>query len=82
MRTVADRITRKWWAVAIVVFALAGAMGVVGAWGEATRTASSTDALPIGSDSARALALRERLPEAEGSTAVVVFSRESGTLSA
>ncbi len=81
MRTVTDRITRKWWAVAIVVLALAGAIGVVGAWGEATRTASSTDALPLGSDSARALELRERLPEAEGSTAVVVFSRESGSLS-
>ncbi|MCU1536148.1 MAG: MmpL protein [Humibacillus sp.] len=81
MRTVTDRITRKWWAVAIVVLALAGAIGVVGAWGEATRTASSTDSLPIGSDSARALQLRERLPEAEGSTAVIVFSRESGTLS-
>ncbi len=54
MRSVTDRITRKWWAVAIVVLALAGAMGVVSAVGEAQRTASSTDALPIGSDSAAA----------------------------
>jgi RND superfamily putative drug exporter len=78
---VTDRITRKWWAVAIVILALAGAMGVVSAVGEAQRTASSTDALPIGSDSAAALELRDRLPEAEGSTAVVVFSKASGTLS-
>ncbi|WP_229674952.1 MMPL family transporter [Terrabacter tumescens] len=76
-----DRITRKWWAVAIVVLALAGAMGVVSAVGEAQRTASSADALPIGSDSAAATQLRDRLPESEGSTAVVVFSKASGTLS-
>ena len=81
MRSVTDRITRKWWAVAIVVLALAGAMGVVSAVGEAQRTASSTDALPIGSDSAAATQLRDRLPESEGSTAVVVFSKASGTLS-
>ncbi|WP_256795814.1 MMPL family transporter [Terrabacter sp. Ter38] len=77
-----DRITRKWWAVAIVVLALAGAMGVASAVGEAQRTSASTDALPIGSDSAAALALRDRLPEAEGSTAVVVFSKDSGALTA
>lgn len=81
MRSVTDRITRKWWAVAIVILALAGAMGVVSALGEAQRTAASTDALPIGSDSAAALQLRDRLPESEGSTAVVVFSKDSGTLS-
>ncbi|WP_345508187.1 MMPL family transporter [Terrabacter aeriphilus] len=75
-----DRITRKWWAVAIVILALAGAMGVVSTLGEATRTSASTDALPIGSDSAAALQLRDRLPEAEGSAAVVLFSRESGSL--
>ena len=80
MRTVSDRITRKWWAVAIVLLALAGALGVVGGVGEASRTASSTDALPVGSDSAAATALRDRLPQAEGSTAVVVFSRASGQL--
>ena len=79
MSSVTDRITRKWWAVAIVILALAGAMGVVSAVGEATRTASATDALPIGSDSAQAIELREQLPEVEGSTAVIVFSTDSGT---
>jgi RND superfamily putative drug exporter len=81
VRSVTDRITRKWWAVAIVILALAGAMGVVSVVGEATRTASATDALPIGSDSAQAVELREQLPEAEGSTAVVLFSTGSGQLS-
>ena len=80
MRGLTDRITRRWWAVAIVILALAGAMGVVGAVGEATRTASTTDALPVGSDSAAAAQLRERLPEVEGSTAVVLFSREGTRL--
>ncbi len=37
--------------------------------------------MPIGSDSAQALALRERLPEADGSTALVLFTKESGSLS-
>lgn len=82
MHTVTDRITRRWWAVGIVLLALAGALGVVGAVGEASRTAASTDALPIGSDSAAATALRDRLPQSDGSTAVVVFSRPSEKLSA
>lgn len=82
MRGLTDHITRRWWAVAIVILALAGAMGVVSVVGEATRTAATTDALPIGSDSAAAAQLRERLPEAEGSSAVVVFSRDGGRLSA
>ncbi len=49
-------------------------MGIVSTLGEATRVASATDALPIGSDSAQAVELREQLPESEGSTAVVLFS--------
>ncbi|MEO5744619.1 MAG: MMPL family transporter [Terracoccus sp.] len=81
MRAVADRITRTWWAVTIVIVALAGALSVVGVVGEATRTPTSVDSLPIGSDSAQALQLRDRLPEAQGSTAVVLFTKDSGTLS-
>jgi putative drug exporter of the RND superfamily len=82
VRSVTDRITRKWWAVGIVILALAGAMGVVSVVCEAQRTSASTDALPIGSDSAAALELRDQLPEAEGSTAVILFTKESGTLTA
>jgi RND superfamily putative drug exporter len=78
---VAERITRKWTAVAIVLFALVGLMGVASAVGEATRTPSVTDSRAIGSDSAAALELRERLPRAEGSTAVVLFSSQSGPIS-
>ncbi len=81
MRSVTDRITRKWWAIAIVILALGGAMGIVTTLGEATRVAAATDSLPIGSDSAQAVELREQLPESEGSTAVVIFSAESGQLS-
>ena len=81
MKAVADRITRTWWAVTIVIVALAGALAVVGVVGEATRTPTTVDSLPVGSDSAKALELREKLPEAEGSTAVVLFTKTSGTLS-
>lgn len=82
MRGLTDTIVRRWWAVAIVILALAGAMGVTSALGEATRTATSADQLPVGSDSAKATELRDRLPQAKGSTAVVLFTREGGTLSA
>ncbi|WP_083282848.1 MMPL family transporter [Humibacillus sp. DSM 29435] len=81
MRAVADRITRTWWAVTIVIVALAGALVVVGVVGEATRTPTSVDSLPIGSDSAAALQLRDQLPKAQGSTAVVLFTKDSGKLS-
>ncbi|MGW5237746.1 MMPL family transporter [Monashia sp. NPDC004114] len=76
-----ERITRRWWAVAIVVLGLVGAVGVAASVGEATRTARVTDSLPAGSESASALELRERLPEADGSTAVILFSKPDGILS-
>ena len=60
MRAVADRITRTWWAVTIVIVALAGALAVVGVVGEATRTPTTVDSLPIGSDSAKALVESDR----------------------
>ena len=82
MRTVSDRITRKWWAVAIVLLGFAGALGVVAFLGEATRTAAATDSLPLGSDGAVAVELREQLPEADASSALVLFSRDDGMLSA
>ncbi|MDN5767362.1 MAG: MMPL family transporter [Humibacillus sp.] len=81
MRAVADRITRTWWAVTIVIVALAGALAVVGVVGEATRTPTTVDSLPIGSDSATALQLRDQLPQAQGSTAVVLYTKDSGKLS-
>ena len=82
MRTVSDRITRKWWAVAIVLLGFAGALGAVAFLGEATRTAAATDSLPLGSDGAVAVELREQLPEADASSALVLFSRDDGMLSA
>jgi RND superfamily putative drug exporter len=82
VRGLTNTIVRRWWAITIVILALAGAMGVTSALGEASRTAASTDQLPVGSDSAEAATLRERLPEAEGSTAVVLFTREGAALSA
>jgi RND superfamily putative drug exporter len=67
--------------VAIVVLGFAGAFAVIALLGEASRTAAATDSLPVGSDSALAVALQERLPEADASSAVVLFSRDDGMLS-
>ncbi|EWT03626.1 membrane protein [Intrasporangium oryzae NRRL B-24470] len=81
MRAVAQTITRKWIAIAIALFAVFGGMGLASAVGEATRTPAVTDSRPVGSDSAAALELREKLPQAEGSTAVVLFTKDGGRLS-
>jgi RND superfamily putative drug exporter len=77
----ADRLTARWWAgfIALGVLLLSGF--VTGVAGEPARQAQPTDPLPIGSDSAAATELRERLPATEGSTAVVLFSRTGEPLS-
>ncbi|ADU47594.1 MMPL family transporter [Intrasporangium calvum] len=79
MSTLADRIARRitarWWAGAIALGVLLLSGFVTGIAGDPARQAKPTDPLPVGSDSSAAAALRERLPAAEGSTAVVLFSR-------
>jgi RND superfamily putative drug exporter len=55
-------------------------MAVVTSLGEATRRASASDSIPVGSDSARGVELRERLPEAGASAALVLFSRDQDAL--
>ena len=82
MADVAKRITARWWAGTISLVAILAAGVVMGLVGDAERTASPTDSLPVSSDSAAAVELRERLPKSEGSTAVILFSREGEPLSA
>lgn len=72
---VARRITARWWAGLIAVGVLLLSGFVTGLAGDPARQAKPTDPLPVGSDSAAAAELRERLPAAEGSAAVVLFSR-------
>lgn len=82
MADVAKRLTARWWAGTISIIAILAAGLLIGLLGEAERTASPSDSLPVGSDSAQAVELRERLPTSGGSTAVILFSREGETLSA
>jgi len=76
----ARRITARWWAglIALGVLLLSGV--VTGLAGDPARQAKPTDPLPVRSDSAAAAELRERLPAAEGSAAVVLFSRTGAPL--
>ena len=75
-----SRLTARWWAGSIAVLTLLLAGLVTGLLGQAERTPSATESLPVGSDSAAAAALRERLPQQDESTAVVLFTRDGGTL--
>ena len=81
MTSIASTITRKRWAWLVVAIGLFASMAVAGMLGQAKHVASPTDSLPVGSDSAQALALREKLPEADGSVALVLFTKDSGKLS-
>ncbi|HET7399848.1 MAG TPA: MMPL family transporter [Intrasporangium sp.] len=81
MRHPSHPITARWWAGTISLLGLLGTMAVTALVGDAQRSPAPTDVLPIGSDSSAAVALRERLPRSDGSTAVVLFSRPGERLS-
>ena len=68
---------RSWWvAIALILVALL----TIGLYGEADRQASSTDALPAGMDSTKVVELEAQLPQQDDSTAVVLFTADSGEL--
>ena len=68
---------RSWWvAIALILVALL----TIGLYGEADRQASSTDALPAGMDSTKVVELEAQLPQEDDSTAVVLFTADSGEL--
>lgn len=62
--------------IIVAFLALIAAILVLGTVGEATRERSALDSLPRGSDSAKVAAAAERLPDAESSAAVVLFSAD------
>ncbi|MFN8078387.1 MAG: MMPL family transporter [Kineosporiaceae bacterium] len=68
---------RSWW-VALIMIAIG--LGAIAALGEAERTASPTDNRPVAADSTTAVELQATLPQGEGSTAIVLFTAESGRL--
>ena len=53
-----------------------GAIAIIGLVGQAESPATGTAALPNGTDSREAAELRDQLPEAEGSAAVVLYSSD------
>ncbi|WP_141015491.1 MMPL family transporter [Nocardioides sambongensis] len=69
--------SRRWaWLVALVPLLVAGVL--MGTLGEAERDPGPTDSLPRGLDSTLGVELREELPDADASTAVVVFETADG----
>lgn len=69
---------RRSWLVALLFILVAG--GIIGGLKEATKPTSATGALPRGADSTRVVELLEGFPQQQGSTAVVLFSADSGSL--
>ncbi len=65
---------RTAWLVALIPLLFAGAL--IGLLGEGEREASPTDSLPRGMDSTLATELRDRLPTADASVAIVLFSSD------
>ena len=69
-------------ATVTVVLALLLAGALIGALGEADHKAASTDGLPSGYQSTKVAELEDRLPDSKGSIAVVLFTADSGKISA
>lgn len=80
MSRLAERLTARWWAGLIATLALIASAAVIGMVGDADRTAQVTDTLAVGADSTKAAELRERLPQSNDTTAVVLFSRDGAPL--
>ncbi len=76
MSRLAHLITRKWVAGLLALFAILGTGAVIGLVGQAESPATGTAALPTGTDSRQAAELRDQLPQAEGSAAVVLYSSD------
>ena len=68
---------RAAWLLALLPMLLAVAFIVLA--GEAERDAAATDSLPAGLDSTEGTELREQLPDEQGSTAVLLWTADSGT---
>lgn len=76
MGRLADLVTRRWVAGLLALVALLAAGAVVGVVGQAEKPDGTLTALPLGSDSREAAALRQQLPDEQGSAAVVLFARD------
>ncbi|MGL4744944.1 MAG: MMPL family transporter, partial [Dermatophilaceae bacterium] len=81
MHRIATTITRRWVAGPLAVAALLVAVALTAVVGQAEQPPVGPAALPGGTDSRAAAELLDRLPEAAGSSAVILFSREGQRLS-
>ena len=68
---------RTGWLVALVGLLLG--VGLIAGLGEAEHTTTPVEQLAAGSDSAQAAQLRDRLPDKDSSTAIVLFTTEDGS---
>jgi len=82
MRRLTNFVTarRTSWIVLVTAALAAGAIFALGSG--ATGDSSPGVGLPASAESARVTALQDQLPGAEGTSALLVFSRDGGTLSA
>ena len=70
---------RRSWLVALLFLLVAGAM--IGGVKSATRTALATDGYAAGSDSARVVELQDQFPAHDASSALVLYTADTGKLS-
>jgi len=82
MHAIARILTSRLWSAIIAVVAVLGSGLVIGLIGTASHDALPTDGYPNGSDSRAAIQLAQALPDTDSLAAVVVFSRDSGKLTA
>lgn len=73
-------VTRRHTAPAFALLGIIFAVLTIGLLGEATRDSAPTDSIPAGVDSTQGVELREQLPAAQGSSAVVLWTAETGEL--
>ncbi|MGL5860279.1 MAG: MMPL family transporter, partial [Phycicoccus sp.] len=76
MHRVAAATTRRWTAGLLALSALLAAVAFIAGVGQAEQPAAGSASLPVGTDSRAAAELLDRIPETEGSSAVVLFSRD------
>ncbi|HWI42627.1 MAG TPA: MMPL family transporter [Nocardioides sp.] len=71
-------MTQPWLTVLRIVLPLFAAVVAIVVLGQAERTPAATDSMPDGLDSTAGAQLRERLPQSDEDTTVVVYSRGQG----
>ena len=69
---------RSWWVATVLILV---ALATIGLLGEAEHDPSPLDSLPAGFDSTTVVQLQDELPQGEGTSAVILYTADSGGLS-